>query len=309
MEVILARPRGFCAGVVRAIQTVQGALRRYGRPVYVLHEIVHNRHVVEGLRQQGARFVDLLEEIPVGAVTVFSAHGVGKAVVHRARQRRLAVIDATCPLVAKVHRETRRYSAEGCEVVIIGHVGHPEVEGTRGQIEGPAHVLLTVDDVAALEIRDPRRVAYVTQTTLSVEETREVVGALKRRFPHIRGPDLGDICYATQTRQNAVRRLAREVDLLLVVGARNSSNTNRLRELGEQQGLTSYLVEDAGDVDPLWFNGASSVGVTAGASTPELLVTQVVAALGALGFSRVREMEGPRESASFRPPEPLQAQR
>lgn len=298
-EVILARPRGFCAGVVRAVEIVERALARNGPPVYVLHEIVHNRHVVEGLRAQGARFVETLEEVPPGAVTVFSAHGVSAAVARRAAERGLRVLDATCPLVTKVHRQARRYREAGLDLVIIGHAGHPEVEGTLGQVEGPARVILTAAEAEALEVADPERVAYVTQTTLSVDETREVIATLRRRFPSIRGPDISDICYATQSRQNAVRQLARMADVLLVVGARNSSNSNRLREVGERLGVPSHLVEDAGDLEAAWFQGARAVGVTAGASTPEVLVREVLAALARLGFDAVRETDEEREEVPF----------
>jgi 4-hydroxy-3-methylbut-2-enyl diphosphate reductase len=302
MEVLLAQPRGFCAGVVRAIEMVETALKVYGPPVYVLHEIVHNHHVVEDLRTRGAIFVETLAEVPAGAVTIFSAHGVATAMVEEARQRRLEVVDATCPLVTKVHHQAQRYSLQGYEVVIIGHPGHPEVEGTRGRVTGPVHVISQSEDVAELTVRDPNRVAYVTQTTLSVDDTRDLIAALRRRFPNIQGPDVDGICYATQNRQNAVRELAREVDLLLVVGARNSSNSNRLREVGEQAGLASYLVQDASELLPEWFENRSRVGVTAGASAPEVLVQGVLERLRSFGISRIRQMEAEPETIAFHVP-------
>jgi len=302
MEVLLAQPRGFCAGVVRAIEMVETALKVYGPPVYVLHEIVHNHHVVEDLRTRGAIFVETLAEVPQGAVTIFSAHGVATAMVEEASQRQLEVVDATCPLVTKVHHQAQRYSLRGFEVVIIGHRGHPEVEGTRGRVSGPVHVVSTCEDVADLAVRDPERIAYVTQTTLSVDDTREVIAALRQRFPAIQGPDVDGICYATQNRQNAVRQLAREVDLLLVVGARNSSNSNRLREVGEQAGLASYLVQDAGELRSEWFADCSRVGITAGASAPEVLVQGVLDRLREFGISQIRQMAAEPETVTFHLP-------
>ncbi len=303
MEVILSNPRGFCAGVVRAIEIVERALTIYGAPVYVLHEIVHNRHVVDELRSKGAVFIEDLDHVPSGAVTIFSAHGVAKATVERAVSRGLRIIDATCPLVTKVHLQAQKYQRDGLEVVIIGHAGHVEVEGTRGQLHGPVHVLGTVAEVEALHVQDPERVAYVTQTTLSLDDTRDVLDALKRRFPRIRGPGLDDICYATQNRQNAVREMAKSVKLLLVVGARNSSNSNRLREVGEQAGVTSHLIESASDLNPQWVRPGLRVGVTAGASAPELLVQQVVERLKTLGCDEVVELDGEREGTVFALPE------
>jgi len=303
MEVILARPRGFCAGVVRAIKTVERALQLYGTPVYVLHEIVHNRHVVGDLRDRGARFVEDLEGVPLGSVTIFSAHGVSTAVVEQARRRDLKVIDATCPLVTKVHHQAQEYSRRGMEVIIIGHPGHPEVEGTRGRIDGPVHVLSSEAEVGTLNLSSPEHLAYVTQTTLSLDDTRQVINMLKQHFPTISGPDLRDICYATQSRQNTVRRLATEIDLLIVVGARNSSNSNRLREVGGHNGLPSFLIEDAGELDPAWFNDNLKIGVTAGASTPEILVQGVVQRMQDFGASRVREMDGKQETIRFNLPE------
>lgn len=305
MEVILAQPRGFCAGVVRAIEIVEGALQIHGAPVYVLHEIVHNQHVVQDLRDRGAIFVESLEEVPPGSVTVFSAHGVASAVAQRANDRGLRVIDATCPLVAKVHLQAQRYRKAGSELIIIGHSGHPEVKGTRGRVQGPVHVISSVEEVRALEVRDPESLAYVTQTTLSLDDTREVVEALRNRFPKIRGPGLNDICYATQNRQNAVRELARQVEVLLVVGARNSSNSNRLREVGEQAGIRSYLVQTEYDLNPLWFTACNRIGLTAGASAPEVLVHRVLGRLRELGADSVTELDGVKESTRFRLPSML----
>ncbi|NIR29460.1 MAG: 4-hydroxy-3-methylbut-2-enyl diphosphate reductase [Gammaproteobacteria bacterium] len=302
MEVILAQPRGFCAGVVRAVDVVEQALALYDPPVYVLHEIVHNRHVVEDLKKRGAIFVEFLHEVPVGAVCIFSAHGVSNEVVRQARERRLEVIDATCPLVSKVHLESQRYSERGYELIIIGHAGHPEVEGTRGRIRGPVHVIGTEKEAEQIRVQTPERLAYVTQTTLSLDDTRAIIGALKRRFPGIEGPDVRDICYATQNRQNAVRRLAQEIDLLLVVGARNSSNSNRLREVGEQCGVEAHLVESPGDLDGVRFAPEMKIGVTAGASAPEVLVEGVVNRLRELGAEHIRETDGERENVSFRVP-------
>ena len=299
MEIILAQPRGFCAGVIRAIDTVKRALHLHGSPVYVLHEIVHNRHVVSALRDRGASFVENLDKVPIGAVTIFSAHGVSNAVVDQAKQRNLRAIDATCPLVTKVHLQARRYSGQGMEIIIVGHPGHPEVEGTRGRIDGPVHVLSTIEEVEILKVKQPDRLAYVTQTTLSLDDTREVIDELKRRFPAILGPDLKDICYATQSRQNAVRRLSLEIDLLLVVGARYSSNSNRLREAGAQSGLPAYLIEDEGEIEPEWLKEKAKIGITAGASTPEILVQGVLARLSNYGKIRVQEMEGRQETIRF----------
>jgi 4-hydroxy-3-methylbut-2-enyl diphosphate reductase len=304
MQVILAQPRGFCAGVVRAIEIVERGLQIYGTPVYVLHEIVHNRHVVENLKNQGALFIETLDEVQAGAVTIFSAHGVSTAVVELAKERNLKVIDATCPLVTKVHLQAQQYGRQGYEIIIIGHRGHPEVEGTRGRVEGLVHVVSSVAEVVTLDVKDPDKLAYVTQTTLSIDDTREVIDALKRRFT-IHGPELSDICYATQSRQNAVRQLAKDIDLLLVVGARNSSNSNRLREVGERSGLQSRLIEDADDLDRAWFSKQTRVGITAGTSAPETKVQEVLERLRAYGASEVCEMEGERETMHFRLPESL----
>ncbi len=305
MSVLLASPRGFCAGVDRAIEIVERALELYGAPVFVLHEIVHNRHVLDGLRERGVRFVDDLAEIPEGSVTIFSAHGVSDEIERIGAERRLRVIDATCPLVTKVHLQARRYERDENEVILVGHPGHPEVEGTRGRIRGPVHVLSTVREVEELQVRDPGRLAYVTQTTLSVDDTRDVILALQRRFPGIQGPNLEDICYATQNRQNAVKALGDGIDLLLVVGSRNSSNSNRLRELGERSGVPSYLIDSESDVDPGWFAGRPCIGLTAGASAPESLVQSVLARLRALGVEQVHEMAGEEESVVFNLPAEL----
>jgi 4-hydroxy-3-methylbut-2-enyl diphosphate reductase len=304
LRVVLAQPRGFCAGVERAIEIVERALVKFGPPIYVRHEIVHNRHVVDDLRKRGAVFVDELNEIPAGAMTVFSAHGVARRVEDEAAARNLPVIDATCPLVAKVHAEGRRYAASGREVVLIGHAGHAEVEGTIGQIPGRVHLVQTVADVAALEVTAPEGLAYVTQTTLSVDDTRVIISALQQRFPHIKGPDVRDICYATQNRQSAVRELARAVDVILVVGSRNSSNSNRLREIGEELGKPSYLIDDASGLKQSWFQNAGSVGVTAGASAPEMLVQGVLDGLRLFGDIEVSTLDGVAEDVKFRfPPE------
>ena len=305
IQVVLAQPRGFCAGVERAIEIVERALAKFGPPIYVRHEIVHNRHVVQDLRKRGAIFVDELDEIPPGAMTVFSAHGVAKRVEELAKERTLPVIDATCPLVAKVHAEGRRYAAQGREIVLVGHAGHAEVEGTIGQIPGKVHLVQTVVDVEALEVGDPDKLAYVTQTTLSVDDTRGIIAALKARFPTILGPDVRDICYATQNRQQAVRELARTVDMILVVGSRNSSNSNRLREIGQELGKPAYLIEDAGALQPEWFKGISSVGLTAGASAPETLVQGVLQGLRQFDEIDVSTMAGVAEDVRFRFPAQL----
>ncbi len=302
MRVILAQPRGFCAGVERAIEIVERALAKFGPPIYVRHEIVHNRHVVEDLRRRGAVFVDELDEIPAGGMTVFSAHGVAKRVEEVARERRLPVIDATCPLVAKVHAEGRRYAAGGREIVLVGHAGHAEVEGTIGQIPGPVHLVQTAEDVAGLRVGTPDKLAYVTQTTLSVDDTRGIIAALEARFPEIVGPDVRDICYATQNRQQSVRDLAAEVEMILVVGSRNSSNSNRLREIGEELGRPSYLIDDASALRPEWFAGVRSVGLTAGASAPEMLVQGVIEGLRAIAAVEVSTLAGVAEDVKFKFP-------
>ena len=299
MRVILAQPRGFCAGVIRAIEIVEAALARFGAPVYVRHEIVHNRHVVDNLRAKGARFVEHLSEVPAGAITIFSAHGVAQRVEEEARARNLNVLDATCPLVAKVHGQGKRYVTQGRVVILVGHAGHPEVEGTLGRIAGPVVLVQTERDVDALDLAADTPVAYITQTTLSVDDTRAVITALKRRFRDIVGPDINDICYATQNRQSAVRALVGAVDLLLVVGARNSSNSNRLREIGVEAGVPSDLIADGSELDPAWLRGVSVVGLTAGASAPEELVKDVIAALRRLGPVEVSVLPGVEEKVVF----------
>jgi 4-hydroxy-3-methylbut-2-enyl diphosphate reductase len=304
MQVILAQPRGFCAGVERAIEIVERAIDKYGAPVYVRHEIVHNRHVVESLRAKGANFVDELDEVPPGGITIFSAHGVAQSVEKAAAERGLPVIDATCPLVSKVHIEGRRYAAQDRTVILIGHAGHPEVEGTMGQIPGGVHLISTVEDVAKLKVADPNKLAYVTQTTLSVDDTRVIIEALRARFPAIAGPDTKDICYATQNRQRAVRELAKLVDVLLVVGAKNSSNSRRLAEIGTELGIPSYLIEDAKALNPEWISGKSSIGITAGASAPDTLVTELIESLQQYADIEVSTLPGVDENVRFRlPPE------
>lgn len=307
MRVLMAQPRGFCAGVVRAIEIVERSLQKFGAPVYVRHEIVHNRHVVEKLERMGAVFVEELDEIPDGAVTIFSAHGVAQSIIDEAKSRGLPVLDATCPLVSKVHLQGKRYVARGKTLVLIGHAGHPEVEGTMGQIGAPVHLVSTVEDVARLDLPQDTAVAYVTQTTLSVDDTRGVIAALGARFRNLEGPDVSDICYATQHRQSAVRELCEVVDLLLVVGSRNSSNSNRLREIGIEQGLPSYLISDGSELDPAWLAGVKTVGLTAGASAPEELVLDVIESLRRHGTVEVEQMEGVREDIEFRLPLELRA--
>lgn len=282
LHIILGQPRGFCAGVERAIEIVERALALYGAPIYVRHEIVHNRWVVEDLKAKGVVFVQEVDEIPDGGITVFSAHGISEKVENSAKLRDLPVIDATCPLVTKVHKEAQRYEAEGAEIILIGHQGHPEVEGTSGRVKQGVHLVQTVEDVATLSVRNPNNLAYVTQTTLSLDDTRAMIDALTARFPAIKGPALRDICYATQNRQNAVKALVKQVDVLLVVGAANSSNSNRLRDLGDEAGVPAYLINTARDIQPHWLDAAARVGITAGASAPEHLVEEVVQALQTL---------------------------
>ena len=306
LTLYLAAPRGFCAGVDRAIKIVEMALSKWGAPVYVRHEIVHNKYVVDGLRAKGAVFVEELEDCPDDRPVVFSAHGVAKKVEDGALVRELDVIDATCPLVTKVHKEGRRYAAKGYDIVLIGHIGHPEVEGTLGQIPGTVHVLSEVEEVEKLDVADPDRVAFVTQTTLSVNDTKDVIVALKERFPNIIGPDTRDICYATQNRQTAVIAMAKQVDLLLVVGAHNSSNSNRLREIGENFGIPSYLIEDATMFDPAWLTeNVKTVGVTAGASAPETLVRATIERLKNYRDVTVETLDGVEENIHFKLPREL----
>jgi 4-hydroxy-3-methylbut-2-en-1-yl diphosphate reductase len=299
MEIILAKPRGFCAGVKRAITIVSRALEKHGAPVYVLHEIVHNTHVIQDLAERGAVFVETLEEVPTGSVVIFSAHGVSRAVVDRAAQLGLQTIDATCPLVSRVHRRVMLLNKIGYDVLVLGHKGHPDVEGTCGYATGAVHIVSNPAEVAELQVADPQRVGYVTQTTLSLDDTRELLAAIRRRFPAISEPERTDICYATTNRQNAVRQLSREVDLLLVVGSKNSSNSNRLREVAESRGIDAYLIDAASEIDPLWLDGLQRIGITAGASAPELLVSEVVEWMLEHGASSVREMEGEDENVVF----------
>ncbi len=303
MEVMLAQPRGFCAGVDRAIEIVERALRLHGVPIYVRHEIVHNTYVVQDLRAKGAIFVDELDQVPDGATVVFSAHGVPRAVQLQASARGLRVFDATCPLVTRIHLEVAKLRSRGFTIVMIGHKGHPEVEGTMGQADGGIHLVETVDDVGRLQLGDP--LAYVTQTTLSVDDAAAVVAALRRRFPNIAEPRKSDICYATQNRQDAVKRMAGEVGLVIVVGSRASSNSNRLREVAERVGVPARLVDRAEDIDPAWLHGVECVGLTAGASAPELLVQQVAARLTELGARSVRPMSGVVEDVVFKLPREL----
>ena len=299
LQIILAKPRGFCAGVNRAIAIVHQALERYQPPVYVLHEIVHNTHVIEELRQRGAIFVEELEQVPRGAVTIFSAHGVSRAIETRAQELGLRTIDATCPLVSKVHRRMMRLHAMGYDVLVIGHKGHPEVEGTCGQATGPVHVVSKPEEIATLQVTDPAKVGYVTQTTLSVDDTAELLKALRLRFPRISEPERTDICYATTNRQAAVRQLADAVDLVLIVGSKNSSNSNRLREVAELRQTPAHLIDDAGEIDLQWFTGVQKVGISAGASAPEHLVVEVVHWLQQHGADKVEEMDGEEERISF----------
>lgn len=308
LRIILAQPRGFCAGVDRAIAIVKKALEKYGAPVYVRHEIVHNKFVVNELKALGAIFVQELDEVPDGAHTIFSAHGVSDAVENEAKRRELPYIDAACPLVTKVHRQGQGHAEKGEHVVLIGHAGHPEVEGTLGRIHGETHLVATLEDVDKLEIPDGTALAYVTQTTLSVDDTRHIIDALKERFPDIQGPDLKDICYATQNRQQAVRELAcskHNADLLLVIGGKNSSNSNRLREIGEDCDVPSYLIDDADGLDPEWLAGVRTVGITAGASAPEILVQGVLDRLGELRNTNIELLSGIEENMHFKLPNEL----
>jgi 4-hydroxy-3-methylbut-2-en-1-yl diphosphate reductase len=309
MQVLLANPRGFCAGVDRAIDIVERALELFGPPIYVRHEVVHNRHVVERLRGLGAIFVDELAEVPEEGTVIFSAHGVSYAVEDEARARRLTVFNATCPLVTKVHMEVQRYAREGRDVILIGHAGHPEVEGTMGRFDaawgGRIHLLESVAGVGALEVRDAGKLAFVTQTTLSMDDTAEIVAALRARFPHLATPRHEDICYATQNRQDAVKKLLEQCDVLLVVGSRTSSNSNRLRELADRAGVPGYLIDGPGDLRPEWFTGKRAVGISAGASAPELLVQQVIEQLARWGGETPREVVGREERVFFALPREL----
>ena len=313
MEVLLANPRGFCAGVDRAIEIVKRAIETLGAPIYVRHEVVHNRFVVDDLKRRGAIFVEELDEVPDGATVIFSAHGVPQAVRREAERRSLKVFDATCPLVTKVHLEVARHCRAGRDVVLIGHAGHPEVEGTMGQWnreagQGRIYLVEDIDQVGQLEIAQPENLAYTTQTTLSVDDTRGIIEALRQRYPAMQGPKNDDICYATQNRQDAVRDLARECDLVLVVGSPNSSNSNRLSELARREGVESYLIDDAGEIDPAWVIGKQRIGLTAGASAPQVLVDGVIARLRELGAGAVAELAGEPESMVFALPKELRLQ-
>ncbi len=309
MDILLANPRGFCAGVDRAIEIVKRAIESLGAPIYVRHEVVHNRFVVEDLRRRGAVFVEALDEVPDGATVIFSAHGVSQAVRAEADARGLKVFDATCPLVTKVHFEVARHCRAGRDVVLIGHAGHPEVEGTMGQwgrgCSGGIHLVESLDDVARMQVRQPEHIAYTTQTTLSVDDTRSIISALRERFPRILGPRNDDICYATQNRQDAVRALAARCDLVLVVGSPNSSNSNRLRELAEREGVAAHLIDGAADIHAEWLHGRQHVGLTAGASAPEVLVRDVIERLQALGAGSVHELDGEPETMEFALPREL----
>ncbi len=306
-EILLAQPRGFCAGVDRAIEIVERAIAQFGAPIYVRHEIVHNRYVVDELSAKGAIFVEDLAEVPPGSHLVFSAHGVSRAVKVEADERGLSVFDATCPLVTKVHVEVAKMRAEGMEIVMIGHHGHPEVEGTMGQSDDGMYLIETIEDIEQLQVRDPNRLAYVTQTTLSVDDTAGIIDALKRRFPNVAEPKKSDICYATTNRQQAVKFMAPQVDLLIVVGSPSSSNSSRLREVAEKNGVESYMVDDASQIDAAWTEGKTRIGVTAGASAPEVLVQQVITRLRAMGAASVRELDGVQEHVTFPLPKGLSA--
>jgi 4-hydroxy-3-methylbut-2-enyl diphosphate reductase len=308
-EILLAQPRGFCAGVDRAIEIVERALAEFGAPIYVRHEIVHNAYVVADLRRKGAVFIDELDAVPSGNTVIFSAHGVSKAVQAEAAERGLRIFDATCPLVTKVHIEVAKMRRDGREIVMIGHQGHPEVEGTMGQAETGMYLVETVDDVANLQVTDPNMLAYVSQTTLSVDDTADVIAALKHRFPGIAEPKKGDICYATTNRQEAVKFMAPQVDLVIVVGSPNSSNSNRLREVAEKKGAAAYMVDNASQIDPAWIEGRLRIGVTAGASAPEVLVQAVIDRLKSLGANSVRTLTGVEENVTFPLPRGLSGSR
>ena len=309
LKVYLAQPRGFCAGVERAITIVERAIELYGPPVYVRHEIVHNKRVVNNLISKGAIFVQELDQIPAGAGTVFSAHGVAQKVEDIANKRKLPILDATCPLVAKVHKEGQRYSSKGYEVVLIGHEGHPEVEGTMGRISGDVYLVSNTEDVKLLQVKNPSKLSYISQTTLSVDDTKVVIEALKKRFPEIEGPDVKDICYATQNRQSAVRDLVEHVNLILVVGAKNSSNSNRLRDLGEESGVNTYLIETADDLDRKWFDNVESIGISSGASTPDELVKEVMNRISTFREIKIEMRPGIEENVVFKLPKELVSQR
>jgi len=304
-EILLAQPRGFCAGVDRAIEIVERALQQFGAPIYVRHEIVHNAYVVEDLRAKGAIFIEELDDVPAGNTLVFSAHGVSKAVRAEAEARGLSIFDATCPLVTKVHVEVAKMRKQGCEIIMIGHEGHPEVEGTMGQAEEGMHLVETVEDVARLQVKNPDQLAYVSQTTLSVDDTAQIIEALKAKYPNIIEPKKGDICYATTNRQEAVKFMAPQVEVVIVVGSPNSSNSNRLREVAEKKGTPAYMVDNASQINPAWLEGKLRVGVTAGASAPEVLVEAVINRLKELGAKSVRTLEGVEEAVTFPLPKGL----
>jgi len=305
LKIVLAKPRGFCAGVERAIEIVERALKKYGAPVYIRHEIVHNKFVVQDLKAKGAVFVDDVSDVPDGAITIFSAHGVSENVENDALSRNLPVIDATCPLVKKVHREAQRNEEKGREIILIGHKDHPEVEGTSGRVKQKVVLVESVEDVSNVSVKDPENLSYVTQTTLSVDDTKNIISALKERFPNIEGPDLRDICYATQNRQDAVRQLSKLVDVVFVIGSKNSSNSNRLRDLGEEMGKNSYLINGPEDVRQEWLVGKSVVGITAGASAPEVLLEQVLNKISEFAEIEISTMEGAEEKVKFKLPEQL----
>ncbi|MBR7069595.1 MAG: 4-hydroxy-3-methylbut-2-enyl diphosphate reductase [Oxalobacter sp.] len=305
MKLILAQPRGFCAGVKRAIETVERALALFGPPIYVRHEIVHNTYVVGHLREKGAVFIEDLDEVPSGSILIFSAHGVSRAIRQDAEQRNLTLFDATCPLVTKVHAEVHRRRREGHDVIVIGHKGHPEVEGTMGQSETGMHLISHIDDIDQVSVPNPEKIAYVSQTTLSVDDTATIINALKHRWPKITPPQKSDICYATTNRQEAIRQLARQASLILVVGSSNSSNSNRLREMAERNGAEAYMVDNASQIQRTWLKGHENIGITAGASAPEILVQEIVALLVSYGYKDVHEQEGMPETISFGLPKGL----
>ncbi len=304
-DILLAQPRGFCAGVDRAIEIVERALQQFGAPIYVRHEIVHNAYVVEDLRNKGAIFIEQLEDVPAGNTLVFSAHGVSKAVRAEAEARGLTIFDATCPLVTKVHVEVAKMRRQGCEIIMIGHDGHPEVEGTMGQTEAGMHLVETIDDVASLQVANPDQLAYVSQTTLSVDDTADIIAAIKAKYPNVIEPKKGDICYATTNRQEAVKFMAPQVDVVIVVGSPNSSNSNRLREVAQKKGTPAYMVDNASQIDPAWLVGMLRIGVTAGASAPEVLVQAVIDRLKELGARSVRALDGVEEHVTFPLPKGL----
>lgn len=302
MQIILAQPRGFCAGVKRAIEIVEKALEKFGSPIYVRHEIVHNKYVVDDLIAKGVVFVNEIDEIPDGAVTIFSAHGVSQKVIDSAELRNLPVIDATCPLVTKVHKEAQRSEEAGNQIILIGHNGHPEVEGTSGQVKGDVILVENITDVAKIKVIDEKRLSYVTQTTLSVDDTKDIIEALKLRFPYIQGSGTKDICYATQNRQDAVRKLAKMTDIILVIGSQNSSNSNRLSDLAREMGVTSYLINDASDINVEWFAGVDKVGITAGASAPEILIDKIISFFQEKYDVTIKTMDGEPENVVFKLP-------